>query len=76
MLDVGRHRGLPAVAEVLSPEEAEGEILDYTCRNPRLVLNLLRWIGYQADGTEETYRALARVMKVVALCVIDKHLQG
>jgi hypothetical protein len=53
---------MEAVAERLSQENTEREILDYAWRYPRL----LRLVGYQLEGSEQDYRALARLVPVVA----------
>jgi deazaflavin-dependent oxidoreductase (nitroreductase family) len=65
IIQVGRKR-MEAVAERLSQEGAESEILDYARRYPRLLRALSRLMGYQVEDSEEDYRALARLVPVVA----------
>ncbi|HEY43114.1 MAG TPA: nitroreductase family deazaflavin-dependent oxidoreductase [Anaerolineae bacterium] len=61
---VGGHQ-LAVTAEFLSEGDAEREILDYARRNPFAARQLPRLIGYQVDGSEQGYRALARHLLVV-----------
>ncbi|MGD2159491.1 MAG: nitroreductase family deazaflavin-dependent oxidoreductase [Anaerolineales bacterium] len=65
IVQVGRKR-VEAVAERLSQEDAEREILDYARRYPRLLRALARLMGYQLEDSEQDYRALARLVPVVA----------
>jgi deazaflavin-dependent oxidoreductase (nitroreductase family) len=65
IVQVGRKR-VEAVAERLSQENAEREILDYARRYPRLLRALARLMGYQLEDSEQDYRALARLVPVVA----------
>lgn len=65
VIDVRRQR-LHAHAVFLSPEEAERKVLDYAQRHPIAMRVLPRLLGYRVDGTEEDFRALARMRLVVA----------
>lgn len=65
VIQVGR-RQMDAIAKPLPPEEAEDEIVDYARRHPTAIKNLGRILGYNLDGTEASYRALSRVMPIVA----------
>lgn len=56
-----------AKAERLPPEEAQQVILDYGRRHPSTLKGLARLMGYQIDTTEEEYRALGRMLPIVAL---------
>jgi deazaflavin-dependent oxidoreductase (nitroreductase family) len=58
-------RQLAVTAEFLSQDDAEREILDYARRYPVAARQLPRLIGYQVDGSEQDYRALARHLLVV-----------
>ena len=60
------HRRFSALARRLSPEEAELTVLDYAHRHPMAIRVLPRLLGYSVDGTEEDFRALARLGVVVA----------
>jgi deazaflavin-dependent oxidoreductase (nitroreductase family) len=71
IIQVGRRR-VRAVAELLPQEESESEILSYARRHPRMLPSLARLIGYQVGDTEEEYRALARLMSVVAFHPQDR----
>ena len=66
IINVGRRR-LEATAVRLPPEEAERELLDYARRHPAALRILTRLVGYGVDATEAGYRALARMVPVVAL---------
>lgn len=70
MIQVGR-RQTEAIAERLSPLEAENELIDYARRHPNAIKNLARILGYNLDGSEDNYRALSQVMPIVAF-----HPQG
>lgn len=61
----GRH--MHAIAERLPPEAAEEELVDYYRRNPGLMKELARIMGYRLDGTEDDVRALGRILPMVAL---------
>ena len=64
-IQVGRlHK--EARAERLPLEDAEREFLDYAQRHPTALKNLASMLGYELDGSEESIRALAKVMPVVA----------
>lgn len=63
-VSVGGHL-LRMKAEFLLELDAEREMLDYARRNPFAARQLPRLIGYQVDGSEEGYRALARHLLVV-----------
>ena len=65
MIKVG-HRQFNAMAVRLEPEEAERAVLDYAQRNPLAIRVLPRLMGYQLDGSEADFRALAHLGIVVA----------
>lgn len=65
VITVGR-RQFDARAERVSPEEAEEIILNYARRNPLAIKVLPRLMGYQLDGSDEDFRALAHSGIVVA----------
>ncbi len=67
-IQVGRRR-VKALAQRLPLEEAERELLDYVRRYPRVARSLMRAVGYEVNGTEESYRELARGIPVVAFRV-------
>lgn len=57
----------PVTAVFLNPE-ASGEIMvDYARRYPKAALALSRFMGFQADGREETYRQIGQNIPFVAL---------
>jgi len=58
----------------LPQEEAEREVLDYACRYPIPMRELIHIIGYQWDGTEEGLRALTRLVPIVALQALSTPL--
>ncbi len=59
-------RRTEAIAECLTPEFAEEELVNYSHRYPGLLKELARLMGYQLDGTEASVRALGRVLPMVA----------
>lgn len=65
VIDVGR-RHFHALATRVAAEEAELKVLDYARRNPLAMRVLPRMMGYQLDGTEEDFRALAHMGIVIA----------
>lgn len=65
IINVGR-RQFHARAVRLEPEAAERAILDYAKRNPLATRVLPRLMGYQLDGSEQDFRALAHLGIVVA----------
>nr|MBA2393461.1 nitroreductase family deazaflavin-dependent oxidoreductase [Ktedonobacteraceae bacterium] len=72
-ITVGLHT-IQATSERLSSEEAEDALLDYARRNPVAIRVLPRLMGYQLDGTEADFRALAHLGVVVAFRPIS-HIQ-
>ncbi|RME46693.1 MAG: nitroreductase family deazaflavin-dependent oxidoreductase [Chloroflexi bacterium] len=70
-IQVGR-RQMPAIAERLSLEDAERELLDYARRHPRALRNLARILGYRIENTEEDIRALAQMVPIVAFRVREQ----
>ncbi len=60
-------RRLHVTAVRLPLEDAEREILTYAHHHPRMLRSLARILGYQVEDTQEDYRALARLMPVIAL---------
>ena len=56
-----------ALAERLPEDAAEETILDYARRHPATLRELARFMGYRIDDTEADYRALGRVLPIVAL---------
>ena len=66
VIQVGR-RQTGALAERLPPLDAEEEMVDYARRHPSAIKNLARILGYNLDGSEAGYRALSRVVPIIAL---------
>ena len=64
-IQVGKKR-YSAQAERLSEEDAEEVLMDYARRHPATLHELARFMGYQIDDTEEDYRALGRVLPIIA----------
>ncbi len=65
VIHVGRRR-FHALAKRVPPEEGELKVLDYAHRHPMAMRVLPRMMGYTTDGTDEDFRALARLGIVVA----------
>jgi deazaflavin-dependent oxidoreductase (nitroreductase family) len=65
-VQVGR-RHLDMIAELLSPEESEAVILDYSQRHTATMMNLARFMGYKLDGSEGDFRELGRLLLMFAL---------
>lgn len=59
-------RHFAARATVLGPDEAAAAILDYARRFPIARGIIARVMGYQTDGSDADFRALARLATVVA----------
>lgn len=57
-IQVGNHR-MQAEARALSPAESGAAMVDYAHRNPSLARALAKVIGFQVDGSDETYRRIA-----------------
>ncbi len=69
MIHVGRNH-FNAIAIRLESDEAERAILDYAKRNPLAMRVLPRLMGYQLDGSEADFRALAHLGIVIAFQTI------
>ncbi len=52
-------RKLAVTADILGPEESGEMMVQYAQRYPTAAKNLSRLIGYQVDGSEESYRQIA-----------------
>ncbi|HEY69790.1 MAG TPA: nitroreductase family deazaflavin-dependent oxidoreductase, partial [Anaerolineae bacterium] len=69
---VGIHAGrrrLSAIAERLPEEKAIHEFKTYGERYPNALKSLAKIMGYPFDGTEESYRALGKIIPLFALRV-------
>jgi deazaflavin-dependent oxidoreductase (nitroreductase family) len=56
-----------AKAERLPSEDAQEIILDYGLRHPSTLKGLARFMGYQIEAREKDYRALGRILPIIAL---------
>jgi deazaflavin-dependent oxidoreductase (nitroreductase family) len=65
-VQVGRLK-MDMVAEQLTPEQGEIVILDYAQRHPTAIKSLVRFMGYQLDGSEADFRELGRLLLMFAL---------
>jgi deazaflavin-dependent oxidoreductase (nitroreductase family) len=63
---VGRQR-YAGTAEQLPCEDAEQVFLTYGSKHPRMLQELMRFVGYRIEASEEAYRALAIHLPVVKL---------
>jgi deazaflavin-dependent oxidoreductase (nitroreductase family) len=61
----------PAVAERLSVEDAELEMLDYGRRHPAALKQLARIMGFRIESTEAAYRELGRHVPVIRLQAVS-----
>jgi deazaflavin-dependent oxidoreductase (nitroreductase family) len=57
-----RNRQTEGIAECLSPERGGQELLDYAKRHPGALHELVRFMGYRVNGTEEDIFALGRMI--------------
>jgi deazaflavin-dependent oxidoreductase (nitroreductase family) len=60
-------RRFEGIAQVLPGEEAGNVFVDYGKRNPRMLQELMRLVGYRIDADEADYRALGGLLPVVRL---------
>ena len=65
-----KRRSMTAIAERLSVDEAELEMLDYGRRHPAALRQLARIMGFQIEPTEEAYRELGRIVPMIRLRVV------
>ncbi len=66
-----KRRSFPAIAERLSVEDAELEMLDYGRRHPAALMQLARVMGYRIEPTEADYRELGRTVPMVRLRAVS-----
>ncbi|MEA1978826.1 MAG: nitroreductase family deazaflavin-dependent oxidoreductase [Chloroflexota bacterium] len=66
-----KRRSFPAVAERLSADEAELEMLDYGRRHPAALMQLARVMGYKIEPTETDYRELGRNVPMIRLRAVS-----
>jgi deazaflavin-dependent oxidoreductase (nitroreductase family) len=60
-----------ALAERLSPDEGEHELLDYAHRHPMAFRELTRFMGYRLDGSEADIRAAGRMLPMFNIKPVD-----
>ena len=56
-----------ATAMRLDPDAAEEVLLDYARKHPTAMRALAKGMGFDVDGSEEQYRAVARQLPIVSL---------
>ena len=61
------NRRMDVHARRLSPEEGEAEMLDYARRHPSAAKKLSGYMGFAADGSDDTYRQVGRELPFVRL---------
>lgn len=66
-----KRRSFPAVAERLSVEDAELEMLDYGRRHPAALKQLARVMGFRIEPTEAAYRELGRNVPLIRLRAVS-----
>lgn len=66
VIRVGR-RQIAVRAGRLSPEEAERVIVGYARRHPLAIRELAHVLGWRVNGAEDDYRALGRIIPIIAL---------
>ena len=66
-----KRRSFPAIAERLSVEDAELEMLDYGRRHPAALMQLARIMGYRIESTEADYRELGRYVPLIRLRAVS-----
>lgn len=57
-IQIGR-RKMDVVAEVFSAEESGEQMVDYARRHPKAARQLARVLGFETDGSDASYRAVA-----------------
>ena len=58
-------RQLDVHARRLSPEEGENEMLDYAGRHPSAARTLAGYMGFDADGSPETFREVGHALPFI-----------
>ena len=66
-----KRRTFPVVAERLSVEDAELEMLDYGRRHPAALKQLARVMGFRIETTEAAYRELGRKVPLIRLRAVS-----
>lgn len=56
-----RKRRMPMRARVLDDDAAGELMVDYARRNPKAAAMLMKYCGYEVDGSDDDYRDVARV---------------
>ena len=69
-IQVGRKR-YSGTVERLAPDAAEEIILDYGKRHPATLRELARFMGYRIADAEADYRALGRILPIIAMQYIE-----
>lgn len=58
-IQVGRKK-MAATAVALSPEQSGQKMVDYAHEHPKAAKNLMQFIGFSVDGSDEDYFSLGR----------------
>jgi deazaflavin-dependent oxidoreductase (nitroreductase family) len=66
-----KRKSFPAVAERLTLEDAELEMLEYGRRHPAALMQLASVMGYRIEPTEADYRELGRCVPMVRLQAVS-----
>ena len=66
-----KRRSFPAIAERLSVDDAELEMLDYGRRHTAALMQLARVMGYRIEPTETDYRELGRCVPMIRLRAVS-----
>jgi len=62
-----RNKHSSGIAERLSPDAGGQELLDYAHRHPMAFRELVHFMGYQLDGTQEDIYAAGRILPMFLL---------
>ncbi len=74
-VQVGR-RVMRATAQTLSADEGAALLIAYAKRSPRLTVKLMRFLGYEIDGTDADYHELATVIPFIRFTPAATDLKG
>lgn len=69
VIQIGNHCSA-ATAKRLSPDAGAKELLDYSRRHPLALGELVKFMGYRLDGTEDDICALGRMIPMLAFTPI------
>lgn len=73
LITVGRHH-VPVYACPVEPKRAGEILVGYAARHPRTARVLLRWLGFEVDGSEADYREVPASLGLQMIAFVPRRV--